>query len=447
MPLRPGLLPPFVRRIPFTLALALTIFLTTAWTGTLVHPIPAEVLAAWGFGFEDVSRGGWLRLFLATFQILQPYMAVSMLATVLACVGACEARLGTVRTVVVYAVAHALGAVAFLLVARGFAALGSEWGRTLLVERGVGASGGAIGALGAWLVFLPPFLRRAGLLLCAIFLLVSFGGDVHPWDVSHVAAFLAGLSLGAVGLRRDARGAAARTRPGAAIGPDERRRAVAWIAAILGIVGLLTPFAVADHAGILRAASWFGVDLDGIRDALFATGAVLLLFAPSLRRGDRPAWAVTLAASVVAAVVLWQPGAPGTEHILIGILLVSLIGWRREFRLHAPPPPRRGLVRAAPAVPIAFAAYVAFGFVALRDHFVPPFDAAGAVREAVARLRLEPFSEPNWHSPAALWFLRSIPGVAGGLVLALLAGLARAVAGRKRAPGAERRSGGGAQSE
>ena len=90
-----------VRRIPFTLALALTILATTTVTGTLLRAIHAPELIRWGVSAADLAHGRWFHLFLATFQILDPYLALSMLATVLALVGACEYRLGTARTVLV----------------------------------------------------------------------------------------------------------------------------------------------------------------------------------------------------------------------------------------------------------------------------------------------------------------------------------------------------------
>jgi hypothetical protein len=95
-----------VRRIPFTLALALTILFTTMVTGTLLRAINATELVRWGFSSADLSHGRGYQLFLATFQIFDPYLALSMLATVLALVGACEYRLGTGRTVLVYALGH-----------------------------------------------------------------------------------------------------------------------------------------------------------------------------------------------------------------------------------------------------------------------------------------------------------------------------------------------------
>jgi hypothetical protein len=87
--------------------------------------------------------------------------------------------------------------------------------------------------------------------------------------------------------------------------------------------------------------------------------------------------------------------------------------WRDDFDA------RVGRVsrRTALVVPLCALVFVLFGFVALRDHFVPPLGAHGSVRIALYRLQFLPPPLPNWHSPGALWFLKAFPFITYGSVL------------------------------
>jgi hypothetical protein len=411
-----------VRRIPFTLSLALTIFVTTAVTGTLLRFINASELTMWGFSAADLAQGRWSHLALATFQIVDPYLALSMLVTVLALVGACEYRLGTGRTVLVYALSHVAGFLAIIAVAKVFAAGGDRWGRLIVAEPNVGASAGAIGAMGAWLMCLPRRLRRWGLSLSAAFLVAAFGGDVHAWDVAHVAAFVVGLGLGAV-LQRDASVAAMRTRR---IGVEERRTALAWIGIIVGVFAMLAPFAVIDGMSVpmavSRLSSW---GLVTMRWLFFIAGTALLASGPGLRRGERSPARFALIAGLVLAVMLWQPGAPGVEHILSIGLVMGLIVWRGDFQPSSAARSLRSAGGFAAVSIVSALTFVLSGFVALHEHFVPPLGWEGSWRMAGLRLRWLPIPTPNWCSPGARWFLQALPVVLYGSVLLAMYALVR----------------------
>jgi hypothetical protein len=423
-------------RVFFTLALGITILATAALTGTLVHEIRPADLAAGGFDAGDLTAGRWLRLFLATFIIPDPYTAVSVLATVFAFVGACEVRLGTVRTVVVYAVSHVAGVAAMFGLAIALASFGSEWGSMTLAHRAIGASAGAFGALAAWLVYLPPLWRRVGVVSCAVFLTLSFARDVHPWDVSHAAAFLAGLAVSGMMHRRDLR----RGHPvDWRLSRADHRRLAAGLAGTVGMIALLVPFAIAQQVG-----GWLRIDdIGAVRDAFFAAGSVTLAATPGLRRGTRASCGFALAGAAVPVVGLWQPGAPGIEHLLALVLVVLLARWRADFRERASGPGGR----AAVALPLLAAAYVPAGFIIVRHHFVPPLDAAGMVDVALLRLRLGAVPEPNWYSPVARWFLRSLPLVVYGAGFAAAAVVAWRATRRQHATPDERLGGGAPQTE
>ena len=413
-----------VLRIPFTIALASTILVTTTVTGTLLRTISAAELVRWGFSAADLAHGRWFHLFLATFQIFDPYLALSMLATVLALVGACEYRLGTSRTVIVYALAQVAGFLAIVAVAHLFAAMGSRWGTLLVSEHNVGASAGAIGAMGAWLMTFPRPLRGWSIALCGAFLLAAFGGDVHPWDVAHAASFMVGLAMGAAfrGPHAARTGGRFDPRPGSL---TDRRAALAWAAAIVGLFCVLATLALVDWMSIpMLAARMSPRGFEWMRWLFFATGVALLASAAALRRGDRRAHLVALAAGAVSCVILWQPGAPGVEHVLAIMLVVGLLVWRRDF--DAPVAPSPGRARSAVAVLLCALAFGLFGFVALRDHFVPPLGGwKGSVHVALLRLRFMPPPAPNWHSPGASWFLHAFPFVIYGAVLLCIPMFAR----------------------
>lgn len=405
-----------MRRIPFTLLLALTILVTTTVTGTLLRAIDATDLVRWGFSADDLAHGRWFHLFLATFQILDPYLALSMLATVLALVGACEYRLGTRRTVIVYALAQVLGFVSIIVVAKAFAAMGSRWGTLLVSEHNVGASAGAVGAMGAWLMAFPRPLRTWSIALVAAFLVAAFGGDVHPWDIAHATSFLVGLGMGTIFTRTRRR---AQTTPKFSSHPGtqaDRCAALAWAGMTVGWFCVLAPFALVDGMTIPELFSRVTPHaLDVMRWLFFVTGVILIATAPLIRSGHKSAHGIALAGGAVCCVTLWQPGAPGVEHVLAMMLVVGLLVWRNDFAMPAASAPRYAL--AALAMPLCALGFVLFGFVVLRDHFVPPLGVRGSLHMALLRLRLSPPPLPNWHSPGALWFLKALPFITYGSVL------------------------------
>lgn len=416
-----------LRRIPFSLALACTIFVTSVLTGTLAGPIDAGQLATWGFGAADLTSGRWYQVALAAFQIIDPYLAVSMLATVLALVGACEYRLGTARTVLVFAATHVLGAFAVVAAAKVLAARGSPWGMAVVSGREVGASAGAIGALAAWLTWVPGRLRWPGVLACGGFLLIAFLGQVHPWDVAHTAAFGGGIVMG-ITMRRMA---APTDKPVANDCEIARRQrlALAWILSIVGLTLLLAPFTICDALPLGGPAPPEGtVRQNVLRWILFLAGVSAWWGAGGIRRGERRAWRTALGVGGVASVGLWQPGAPGVEYILALLLVAALWVWRRRFQ--QPSQPATPMRAAGPGA--AATMFVVFGFIALRAHFVPPFDPLESVRVALSRLALIPVdSQGRWDSSSARWFLSAIPFVVYGGLLSAIVAYAQAKSSRK----------------
>jgi hypothetical protein len=269
--------------------------------------------------------------------------------------------------------------------------------------------------MGAWLMTFPRPLRGWSIALCAAFLIAAFGGDVHPWDVAHVASFMVGLGMGAAFRGPHVAGSPGvfDPRPGSR---TDRRAALAWAAAVVGLFCVLAPFALVDGMSIpMLVARMTPRGLEWMRWVFLATGVALLASAPALRRGDKRAHLVALAAGAASCVTLWQPGAPGVEHVLAIMLVVGLFVWRHDFDAPIVTSPRGA--RAAVAVLASALAFGLFGFVALRERFVPPLGWNGSVRMALLRLRFMPPPLPNWHSPGAIWFLHAFPFVIYGAIM------------------------------
>lgn len=425
-----------IRRIPFTLLLTGGILVTTAATGTLIHPISPVQLREWGFGGFHPA---WLRLFLAPLQILRPVMALSLIPTVLVFVGMCEWRLRTRRTIFVYIVAHVIGYVGDAGLLRGLADLGSHWASALVAQRDVGASNGAMGALGALLVFLPRTTRRVGIALVTVYLVVAFAGDAHIWDVSHLISFVTGILLGAVLYWRDER-VWPRLEHDLHLDRIERRRIAAWITLAIGIVDVLTPFAVPDHPGFARIAAILPIDdPHWPRHLLLALGATLIMVSPALGRGRRSAWMLSLILLVVSTLVQWRSGQPGVEHVLSIMLIGALLVWRREFRAPGDPPTVRAGLRGLVAAAVVLVLYAALGYLILREHFMPRLSISSAATETVSRLLFSPDTAHALPRGAARWFLASIPLVGwGGFGLAFARLMRGAIAPARTVADAQR---------
>jgi len=365
-----------------------------------------------------------------------------LLATILALVGSCEYRLGTVRTVFVFALTYGVGAFAVVAVAKVLAARGSPWGLEVVAGREVGASAGAIGALAAWLTWYPGRLRGPGIVGCALFLVLAFLGQVHPWDVAHAAAFVTGLLIGSV------MKPTTMPTPSAVEGVQgsgrNRRRTLAWILSIVGLTAFLAPFTFCDTLPLSGPAMPFGtVRQNVLRWIFLLAGVAAWWVVGGLHRGERRAWWIALGVSVLVSVALWQPGAPGVDHILVLLLTAGLLVWRRNFQ-HPSRPVSVGRAMSLVAGAVVF---VIFGFVALRVYFVPPLEPGQSWHFTLSRLALGPVRiEGRWDSPGARWFLSAIPFVVYGGALSAILVFALTKTSRNRVLNASS-SGGGVKPE
>ncbi|MBX6342064.1 MAG: hypothetical protein IRY97_06360, partial [Thermomicrobiaceae bacterium] len=156
------------RRVPFTLALGASVLLAALLSGSIWAPLAAihpGLLRLVGSGVVPLERGRLDTLVTSTFFAGRPLYVWTILASILAFVGAYEYLSGSGRALAVYwsvqIGAAALTAFAVIWpLARAGLPLARHWARSI----DVGASDGCFGAAGALAVELPrPRLRRAWL--------------------------------------------------------------------------------------------------------------------------------------------------------------------------------------------------------------------------------------------------------------------------------------------
>jgi len=408
------------RRVPFSAAMILAILVTTAITNTLSRPISTVMLEHWGFGIDQIRDGHFYQLFLAPFQILRPYMAITIAGIILLFLGVCEYQLGTRRAMVTFLVGHVVGYVGGAGLFSMLERLGSVWGAEAARISDVGASNGAFGAAGTAIVFLEGRPRKITFVLLSVFLVSSLILERRVWDVEHVLAFSAGIGVGRFFLWR-----MGRTWPGLVPRWQLERRQrplfVSWALAVIGAVNILGAFLLPHHAGFSRLESLLPVGgVHWPRHLLLVTGIVLITLAPGLAKRQRPAWWGALCALVLSLFLQAHVGITKLEGGLAGAFLVLLVAWRRDFLAPTHTPSLRSGVRLLVSLVVAVPCYGLLGFFILRSRFSPPVTAESALVETLSRVA---FSDPGTIAAVgkpAEWFLGSIPVVTWfGVVYAL----------------------------
>jgi lysylphosphatidylglycerol synthetase-like protein (DUF2156 family) len=186
----------FLRRHPFTVAGLLVIVTLGLLFGSFVTPLGEH---AWGerlsYGVPAFADGRWWSVFTSVPFAITPLCYVAVLASFAAFVGLLEHRLGTVRTVTVWAIGHVAGV---------FGAIGlvDLTGSALTSALDVGPSGGAMAAaavLTATFSSRRRFWARATLIIYLIGSLLVIG---HLADVVHLVAVAVALPLGPLFVRR-----------------------------------------------------------------------------------------------------------------------------------------------------------------------------------------------------------------------------------------------------
>lgn len=400
------------RTLPFTVLLITAILAIGAITNTLAHPISAAAVERWGFGFEQMRAGRIYQLFIAPFQILRPYMAISITAIVVLFVGGCEYRLGTWRAAVAFWTGHIVGYAGGSLLLTLLGRAGSAWAMKASLATDVGASSGAFGAAGAVVLFLGGRTRKITFALISAYLVAALLVDHRNWDVEHVLAFAAGLVLGRTYLWNTGR-----RWPG--LFPRwqiEHRQRPGFVSSILrltGAINIMAAFLLPHHARLERLEEWLPIGSPHWpRHLLLVTGFALLFLAPGLARRQRSAWWGALIALAISLLLHLQVGVNRIGAAIAAVFIFLLVAWRRDFRAPAHAPSLRSGIGLLALLVIAVPLYGLLGFYVLRSRFDPPVTVFGALVETVSRAAFYSTQMFVASGRPAQWFLESIPVVA-----------------------------------
>lgn len=186
-------------RYPFTvgglvLIVTLGVFLGTFVTEVTDHPLGDHI----AYGVPAFQDGRWWSVFTGIPFAITPLCYVAVLASFATFVGFLEHRLGTARTMAVWAIGHVAGVF-------GAIALVDLTGSALMSALDVGPSGGAMAAAAVATATLTPrwrFWTRTGLVAYVIGSLLVIG---HLADVVHLVAVAVALPLGPLFVRRTAK--------------------------------------------------------------------------------------------------------------------------------------------------------------------------------------------------------------------------------------------------
>lgn len=411
----------FARRVPFSIAFAAVLLVTSIVTGTVIGTATDATTQAWAAGvLTTIDAGRWWTVVSALVIPFDPFQLVFGVLLSFLLLGVAERRMGTWRAVVGFLVTGVVG-VALGTWLQWFGSLFGEWWATgTAADLTLDPLAGIVGALITSTAFMGVLWRRRIRIVTFAFILVFVLYDGDSSNVYRLIAAIVGLFLGAL-LTRDPSTLRARRSSHA-----ETRTLVAAVVAVTAIgpiVALvnrteLTPFSFGSYlfdddpvdldvviSQCSAAASAVGEDClkqlailssqgFGMFLLSFVPVALLLLAAWGLRIGRR--FARWLAIAVNLAILLFARTAfevtvttadveDGTWSVFdigelivwalavlalpIGII-VMLTVTRRHFQVRAP---RGAFARFLTTVVATFlvlaAAYFVIGFVTIGEYW------------------------------------------------------------------------------
>ncbi|GAA1516674.1 lysylphosphatidylglycerol synthetase-like protein (DUF2156 family) [Agromyces terreus] len=193
------LLGSFARRIPFSIAVALTLVVTAAVTGTMFGLASEATLEAWAAGVITTFDGGqWWTVFTALVIPQDPFQLVFGVIAALLLLGVAERRMGTWRAIVAFAVTGAIGVALGTWLQWFGAEVGEWWATGTSADLTLDPLTGVVGALIASTSFMGALWRRRIRLvtLAAILTFVLYDGDSS--NAYRLIAAVAGYLLGAL---------------------------------------------------------------------------------------------------------------------------------------------------------------------------------------------------------------------------------------------------------
>lgn len=412
----------FIRRIPFSLGLALVLLATSAVTGTMFGSASPTTAETWAAGVvTTVEAARWWTVVTALFIPFDPFQLVFGVLAALLLLGVAERRMGTWRACLAFLVTGVLGVAAGTGL-QWIGSLAGEWWATgTASDLTLDPLTGVVGALITATAYMGVLWRRRIRVVTFAIILVFVLYDGDSSNVYRLLAAAAGLLLGAA-----LTGDASTLRPTRRSSHAETRTLVAAVVAVTAvgpIVALvnrteLTPFSfgsylyadepidldtvisqcgsAADAVGdeCLRQLALLSVQGFGMFLLSFVPVLLLLVAAWGLRSGRR--FARWLAIAVNVAILVFARTAfevtvttadvdDGTWSVFdigelivwalavlalpIGIIVLLTLT-RRHFRLRAP---RAAFVRFVITVVTAFAvlaaAYFLIGLATLDEYW------------------------------------------------------------------------------
>jgi phosphatidylglycerol lysyltransferase len=194
----------FIRRVPFSIALALVLIVTAAVTGAMFGTASAETTGAWAAGVGTTFDGAeWWTVVTALFIPEDPFQLVFGVILAVLLLGVAERRMGTWRAIVAFLVTGVIG-VALGTSLQWFGSLAGEWWATgTSADLSLDPLTGIVGALMTSTAFMGVLWRRRIRVVTFVFVLVFVLYDGDSSNVYRLIAAIAGIFLGAV-LARDA---------------------------------------------------------------------------------------------------------------------------------------------------------------------------------------------------------------------------------------------------
>ena len=193
----------FIRRVPFSIALAVVLVVTAITTGTAIGTAPEAALQTWAAGVVTTfDEGQWWTVVTALFIPYDPFQLVfGVLASILL-LGVAERRMGTWRAVLAFVVTGVIG-VALGTWLQWIGSLAGEWWATgTSADLTLDPLAGIVGALITATAFMGVLWRRRIRIVTLAFILVFVLYDGDSSNAYRLIAAIAGLFLGAL-LTRD----------------------------------------------------------------------------------------------------------------------------------------------------------------------------------------------------------------------------------------------------
>ncbi|MGW4928999.1 rhomboid family intramembrane serine protease [Agromyces sp. NPDC004153] len=194
----------FARRVPFSIAFAVLLLVTSIVTGTIVGEASDATANTWAAGVVTTIDGAqWWTVVTALFIPFDPFQLVFGVVLSFLLLGIAERRMGTWRAIVAFLVTGVLG-VAIGTWLQWFGSLFGEWWATgTAADLTLDPLAGIVGALITSTAFMGVLWRRRIRIVTFAFILVFVLYDGDSSNVYRLIAAIVGLFLGAL-LARDA---------------------------------------------------------------------------------------------------------------------------------------------------------------------------------------------------------------------------------------------------